>query len=80
MLYEVITVLASALDGSDGVIFTGSAAGGRAGSAVGSAGDLNDDGYDDLAIGVPYEDVGAIVDAGGVNVVYGSEMGRNNFV
>ena len=31
-------------------------------------GDFNGDGYMDLAIGVPGEDVGAIVDAGAVNV------------
>jgi hypothetical protein len=37
-----------------------------------AAGDFNRDGYDDLAIGVPFEDVGRIVDAGAVNVIYGS--------
>jgi hypothetical protein len=36
-----------------------------------AAGDLNGDGIDDLAIGVPYEDIGSIEDAGGVNVIYG---------
>jgi len=40
-----------------------------------AAGDFNDDGFDDLAIGVPLEDVGAIVDAGAVNVIYGSAGG-----
>jgi FG-GAP repeat len=38
-------------------------------------GDFNKDGYDDLAIGVPYEDVGDVVDAGAVHVVYGSRTG-----
>ena len=38
-------------------------------------GDFNDDGYDDLAVGVPYEDVGAIANAGAVNVIYGSPNG-----
>jgi hypothetical protein len=42
----------------------------RLGSAV-AAGDYNGDGYDDLAIGVAGEDIGAS-DAGGVNVIYGS--------
>jgi hypothetical protein len=37
--------------------------------------DFNGDGFNDLAIGVPYEDVGAVVDAGAVNVVYGSANG-----
>ncbi len=36
-----------------------------------AAGDFNHDGRDDLAIGVPQEDLGAVVDAGGVNVLYG---------
>jgi hypothetical protein len=37
--------------------------------------DYNGDGYDDLAIGAPGEDVGAIQDAGAVNVLYGSGSG-----
>ena len=37
--------------------------------------DFNNDGRDDLAIGVPLEDVGSIVDAGAVNVIYGSASG-----
>jgi hypothetical protein len=37
-----------------------------------AAGDFNHDGVDDLAIGVPLEDVGTNADAGGVNVLYGS--------
>jgi hypothetical protein len=43
-----------------------------------AAGDLNCDGYDDLAIGVPYEDITStvtITDAGAVNVLYGSVNG-----
>jgi len=40
-----------------------------------AAGDFDQDGYTDLAIGVPYEDVGTIKDAGAVNVVYGSSAG-----
>jgi hypothetical protein len=38
-------------------------------------GDLNHDGYDDLAIGVPGEDVGSVNGAGGVNVLFGSSAG-----
>ena len=38
-------------------------------------GDFNNDGYSDLAIGVPGEDVGTIVHAGAVNVIYGSSAG-----
>jgi hypothetical protein len=40
-----------------------------------SWGDFNGDGFDDLAIGVPREDVGSVVDAGAVNVIYGSASG-----
>jgi hypothetical protein len=44
------------------------------GSTVGW-GDFNDDGYADIAVGVPAEDLGPTVDAGLVNVIYGSENG-----
>lgn len=39
-----------------------------------AVGDFNGDGFDDLAIGIPYEDVGA-ANQGGVAVVYGSSSG-----
>lgn len=46
------------------------------GSAL-AAGDFDADGYADLAVGVPWEDVGspAIVDAGAVQILYGSSAG-----
>jgi hypothetical protein len=37
-----------------------------------AAGDFDNDGFIDLAIGVPGEDIGTIADAGAVNVLYGS--------
>ena len=40
-----------------------------------AAGDFNDDGYADLAVGVPGEDIGSITDAGAVHVVYGGDAG-----
>ncbi|MEZ4451217.1 MAG: hypothetical protein R3B09_17190 [Nannocystaceae bacterium] len=40
-----------------------------------TAGDVNCDGYDDLIVGVPREDYGAVVDAGAVHVIYGSGSG-----
>jgi hypothetical protein len=42
-------------------------------------GDLDNVANDDLAIGVPGEDITAIVDAGGVNVIY-NYAGANNFL
>jgi hypothetical protein len=41
-----------------------------------ASGDFNKDGYSDLSIGVPYEDVGSTTDgAGAVNLIYGSSRG-----
>jgi disulfide bond formation protein DsbB len=40
-----------------------------------AAGNLNGDGFADLAVGVPLESVGAISAAGAVNVIYGSANG-----
>jgi disulfide bond formation protein DsbB len=37
--------------------------------------DFNGDGLADLAIGVPFEDVGSVVNAGAVNVLYGTATG-----
>ena len=39
------------------------------------AGDFDGDGFDDLAIGVPYDDISDIVDAGAINVLYGNNGG-----
>ncbi len=39
------------------------------------AGDFNGDGRDDLAVGVPDEDVNGHADAGAINVIYGSASG-----
>ena len=48
-------------------------AGDRFGSAL-AAGDFDGDGFDDLAIGVPFEDA-AFTDSGVVHVLYGSSVG-----
>jgi len=39
--------------------------------------DFNGDGYADLAVGAPDENIGAATDAGAVNVIYGSSSGLN---
>ena len=41
---------------------------------------FNNDGFDDLAIGLPNEDVGSLEDAGTVNVIYGSASGLSSTV
>ncbi len=38
-------------------------------------GDFDGDGFDDLVVGVPGEDVGTIPDAGAVTIIYGSDFG-----
>ncbi|MEO8275917.1 MAG: FG-GAP repeat protein [Thermoanaerobaculia bacterium] len=48
--------------------------GDRMGDAL-AAGDFDGDGFDDLAIGVPREDVGAVENAGQVIAIYGSASG-----
>jgi hypothetical protein len=40
-----------------------------------AAGDFDNDGFADLAVGAPFEGVGAAGDAGAVNVLYGSAAG-----
>jgi len=49
-------------------------AGDRFGTAL-AIGLFNDDVFDDLAVGVPGEDVGGAVDAGAVSILYGSAAG-----
>ena len=51
-------------------------AGTAASAAAGSLeADFNNDGFADLAVGVPFEDIGAIEGAGAVNVLYGAAGG-----
>jgi hypothetical protein len=40
-----------------------------------TVGDFDGDGFDDLAVGVPHEDVGLLVDVGIVHILYGSPAG-----
>ncbi len=40
-----------------------------------TTGDFNGDSYPDLVVGSPFEDVGAVTDAGAVNIIFGSSNG-----
>ncbi len=48
--------------------------GDRFGAAT-AVGDFNSDGYDDLAIGIPFEDISTISDNGAIAIIYGSVPG-----
>jgi len=39
------------------------------------AGDFNGDGFDELAVGIPENDLGTLVDAGSVEILYGGALG-----
>jgi hypothetical protein len=54
---------------------TGLPAAGAAPAGAAALADFNGDGIDDLVVGVPTEDLGGDVDAGVVDVIYGSESG-----
>jgi hypothetical protein len=47
------------------------------GSAL-AVGDFDMDGYDDLAVGVPFEGIGKIYGAGAMNLLYGSSAGLSS--
>jgi hypothetical protein len=45
------------------------------GAAASVRADFNNDGFADLAIGMPFEDIGSIAEAGAINVLYGTADG-----
>jgi hypothetical protein len=61
----------STLNGSNGFAINGIAANDFSGSSVSSAGDVNDDGFDDLIIGASYADPNGINAAGQSYVLFG---------
>jgi hypothetical protein len=69
-------ILALALVPIVGPAVISPAHGSTAGLAAGSLqADFNNDGFIDAAVGVPFEDIDAVADAGSVNVLYGSASG-----
>ncbi len=71
---QIVTTTGSLFISQANLAGVGVEAGDRMGWAL-AVGDFDSDGRDDLAIGVPGEDVGSIVDAGLVTVLYGSSSG-----
>ena len=63
----------SNLDGSNGFKINGEAAGNNAGISVATAGDVNDDGIDDVLVGAFFSNVNGI-DSGASYVVFGSDQ------
>ena len=61
--------------GSGGMLIVGAAPANYAGSHVEAAGDVNEDGLDDLLVGAPWADPGGRFNAGSVYVVFGRRGG-----
>ena len=63
------------VDGSNGFALVGNTVEDSFGFEVSGAGDINNDGIDDLIVGAPFADVQALTDAGQAYVIYGSDQG-----
>ena len=68
----------SSLDGSNGFVLNGEAAGDYSGISVSAAGDINGDGIDDLIIGAYSADTDGNSNAGRSYVVFGSDTALPN--
>ena len=68
----------ASLDGSNGFLVDGANVSDVAGFAVGAAGDVNDDGLDDLVIGGPFASPGGNLAAGEAYIYYGRGSSISN--
>jgi hypothetical protein len=66
------TVFLSGLNGTNGLTFTGEAAGDQAGWSVAATGDINDDSLNEILIGAPQASPNNVTNAGITYVVYSS--------
>src|SRR5439155_18894373 len=71
----VVSLLPPAATASNAPSEGGVVSGGSSQSGRRAGGDFNGDGFSDLAIGAPFEDVGRLANAGAVNVLYGALRG-----
>ena len=66
------TLQLSSLNGNNGMLITGAASGDESGQSVSFAGDIDNDGLDDLILGAPGVDIGDARDSGAGYVIFGS--------
>jgi Ca2+-binding RTX toxin-like protein len=70
----------STLNGSNGFTINGIAAGDQLGVSVSAAGDINNDGFDDIIVGASQADPNGIANAGQSYVIFGTSGGLPPFL